>query len=189
VTVHDATLTYPGGLRARWRWGGSGEADDVFALTETGGSLVDLGDRSGPDPDARCRAELRIDGPAATWTVRLASTLNDEPSAVLWDTAGQLVAKYGFHAYGLDARSGELRWVHRSATPILAVLGSSRLRHVLVQAELETFALEADGAVAWRVAHSDVVVGAELVGGRLVLESYGGSRNVLDPATGRAAPG
>jgi len=188
VTAHDATLAYPGGLRARWRWGGSGEAVEVFALSETGGVLTDLGDLTGADPDGRCRAELRIDGPAGAWSVRLASTLNDQPSAVLWDTAGQLVAKYGFHTYGLDARSGELRWSHRSATPVLAVLASSRLRHVLIQAELETFAIEADGAVAWRVAHSDVVVGAELVGGRLVLESYSGSRNTLDPATGRAAP-
>jgi hypothetical protein len=188
VTAHDATVAYPGGLRARWRWGGSGEAAEVFALSEAAGSLVDLGDLAGPDPDARCRAELRIDGPGGAWSVRLASTINDEPTAVLWDTAGELVAKYGFHTYGLDARTGELRWSHRSATPVLAVLASSRLRHVLVQAELETFALEADGAVAWRVAHSDVVVAAELVGGRLVLESYGGSRNVLDPATGRPAP-
>ena len=28
---HDATITYPGGLRARWRWGGSGQAAAVFA--------------------------------------------------------------------------------------------------------------------------------------------------------------
>jgi hypothetical protein len=186
---HDATLTYPGGLRARWRWGGSGQAAEVFALTEAGGSLADLGSLTGPDPVDRCRAELRIDGPAGAWTVRLASTINDEPAAVLWDTAGQLVAKYGFHGYGFDARSGELRWSHRSATPILAVLASSRLRHVLLQGELETFAIEADGSVAWRVAHSDVVVSAELIGGRLVLASYAGSRNVLDPATGRSAPG
>jgi hypothetical protein len=186
VTAHDATLSYPGGLRARWRWAGSGQASEVFALTEAGGSLVDLGSLVAPDPDTRCRAELRIDGPAGAWTVRLASTLNDEPTAVLWDTAGQLVVKYGFHAYGLDARTGELRWSHRSATPILAVLASSRLRHVLVQAELETFAIEADGAVAWRVAHSDVVIAADLVGGRLVLGSYGGSQNVLDPSSGRA---
>jgi hypothetical protein len=189
VTVRDAVLTYPGGLRARWRWGGSGEAALVFALSEAGGSLVDLSDVSGPNPDERCRAELRIDGPAGSWSVRLASTLNDEPAAVLWDTAGLLVAKYGFHTYGLEARHGELQWSHRSATPVLTVLASSRLRHVVVQSELETFAMEADGSVAWRVAHSDVVVGAELVGGRLVLESYGGSRNVLDPATGRDAPG
>jgi outer membrane protein assembly factor BamB len=186
--THDATLSYPGGLRARWRWGGSGSARDVFALTESGGQLVDLGELTGLDPDARCRAELRIDGPAGAWTVRLASTISDAPSAVLWDTAGQLVVRYGFHAYGLDARTGALRWSFRSATPTLAALASSRLRHVLLQSELETFAIEADGTVAWRVAHSDVVVGAELVGGRLVLAAYGGGHNVLDPTTGRAAP-
>lgn len=184
---HDATITYPGGLRARWRWGGSGQAAAVFALSEAGGSLVDLGSLVAEDPDARCRAELRIDGPAGAWTVRLASTISDEPAAALWDTAGLLVVKYGFHAYGLEARTGALPWSHRSATPILAVLASSRLRHVLVQAELETFALESDGSVAWRIAHSDVVTAVELVGGRLVLTSYGGQHSALDPATGRPA--
>jgi len=185
--AHDATVAYPGGLRGRWRWAGSGQAEAVFAMSEAGGELTDLGALTGPDPDARCRAELRIEGPAGAWTVRLASTINDQPAAVLWDTAGQLVAKYGFHAYGFDARTGALGWSHRSATPILAVLASSRLRHVLVQGELETFAIEADGQVAWRVAHSDVVVGVDLVGGRLVLTSYAGDRNVLDPVTGRPA--
>jgi hypothetical protein len=187
AAAHDATLAYPGGLRARWRWGGSGSAAAVFALTETGGELHDLGSLAGPDPDALCRAELRIDGPAGAWTVRLASAINDRPTAVLWDTAGELVVRYGFHAYGLDARTGVLRWNVRSATPTLAVLASSRLRHVLLQSELETFAIEAHGRVAWRVAHSDVVVAAELVGGHLVLTGYAGGRNVLDPATGRAA--
>jgi hypothetical protein len=184
---HDATITYPGGLRARWRWGGSGQAAAVFALTEAGGSLTDLGPLVADDADARCRAELRIDGPGGAWTVRLASTLNDEPAAVLWDTEGLLIVKYGFHAYGLEARTGTLAWSHRSATPILVVMASPRLRHVLVQAELETFALEADGSVAWRIAHSDVVTAAELVGGRLVLTSYDGQHNALDPATGRSA--
>ena len=70
---------------------------------------------------------------------------------------------------------------------LLAVLGSSRLAHVLVQAEIETFAIEADGAVAWRVAHSDVVTDAELVGGRLVLTSFAGQVIALDPASGRPA--
>jgi hypothetical protein len=74
-----------------------------------------------------------------------------------------------------------------SATPILAVFASSRLRHVVVQAELETFAIEADGVVAWRIAHSDVVTEAAMVGGRLVLTAYGGGVNALDPATGRGA--
>jgi outer membrane protein assembly factor BamB len=148
---------------------------------------VDHGPLVAEDPDARCRAELRVDGPGGAWTARFAATIHDEPAAVLWDTHGLLVVKYGFHTYALDARTGELRWSHRSATPLLAVLASSRLRHVIVQGELETFAIEPDGEVAWRIAHSDVVTGAELVGGRLVLSSYGGQVNALDPATGRAA--
>ena len=184
---HDATITYPGGLRARWRWGGSGQAAAVFALSEVGGALVDLGPEVSSAPDELCRAELQVDGPAGGWTVRLASTINDEPAAQLWDTAGQLVVKYGFHGYGLDARSGVSHWTHRSATPLLAIFASSRLRHVVLQAELETFAIEADGTVAWRIAHSDVVTEATMVGGRLVLTGYGGGVNALDPASGRAA--
>ena len=58
---------------------------------------------------------------------------------------------------------------------------------MLVQSEIETFAIEADGTVAWRVAHSDVVTAAELVGGRLVLTGFDGQLNALDPATGRSA--
>jgi outer membrane protein assembly factor BamB len=104
-----------------------------------------------------------------------------------WDVPGLLVVAYGFHTYGLDARTGERRWDHRSATPIIALLGSSRLAHVIVQTEIETFALEADGEVAWRVAHSDVVTDAELVGGQLVLTSFSGQVTALDPASGRAA--
>jgi hypothetical protein len=184
---HDATVAYPGGLRARWRWGGSGQAAAVFALSEVGGELLDLGPEVSDDPDALCRAELRVDGPAGAWTARFASTINDEPAAQLWDTAGQLVVKYGFHGYGLDGRTGARRWVHRSATPLLSVFASSRLRHVVLQAELETFAIEADGTVAWRIAHSDVVTAANMVGGRLVLTAYGGGVNAVDPATGRDA--
>jgi hypothetical protein len=183
----DATVTYPGGLRARWRWGGSGQAAAVFALSELGGALLDLGPEASSTPDEVCRAELRVDGPAGAWSVRLASTINDEPSAQLWDTAGQLVVKYGFHCYGLAARTGAREWVHRSATPVLAIFTSSRLRHVVIQAELETFAVEADGSVAWRIAHSDVVVEAAMVGGKLVLTGYGGGVNAIDPATGRSA--
>jgi hypothetical protein len=183
----DATISYPGGLRARWRWGGSGQAAAVFALSEVGGALLDLGPEVASEPDDLCRAELRVDGPAGGWTVRLASRINDEPAAQLWDTAGQLVVKYGFHAYGLESRTGALRWSHRSATPLLAVFASSRLRHVVLQAELETFAIEAGGTVAWRIAHTDVVTEASMVGGRLVLTAYGGGVQALDPATGRSA--
>ena len=118
--------------------------------------------------------------------MRLASRINDEPAAQLWDTAGQLVVKYGFLTYGFEARTGALRWSHRSATPLLAAFGSPRLDHVIVQSELETFALDAAGEVVWRVAHSDVVAEADLLGGRLVLTSYTGQRSALDPATGRA---
>ena len=81
----------------------------------------------------------------------------DAPAGLAWDTAGLLVVKYGFVTYGLVARTGALRWSHSSGSPVLAVLGSARLPHVLVQAEIETFALEEDGDVRWRVGHSDVV--------------------------------
>ena len=183
----NATITYPGGLRARWRWAGSGQAAAVFALSEAGGTLLDLGPNVSADPDALCRAELRLDGPRGSWTARFASTISDEPRAVYWDTEALLVVAYGFHSYGLDAMTGGLRWEHRSATPIIGLFGSPRLRHVLVQAEIETFALEPDGTVAWRVAHSDVVTAAELIGGRLVLTGFDGQVNALDPATGRSA--
>ena len=182
---HDATITYPGGLRARWRWAGSGQGPAVFALSEAGGTLVDHGPLVSADYEALCRAELRIDGPGGSWSVRLASTIYDEPAGLLWDEPGLFVVKYGFHTYAVDARSGVLRWNHRSATPLLAVVASPRLAHVIAQAEIETFALEQDGTVAWRIAHSDVVTEVELVGGRLVLTSFGGQVSALDPSTGR----
>lgn len=159
----------------------------MFALTEAGGTLEDLGSIVSPDYAELCRAELRIDGPAGAWTVRLASMISDDPEALVWDDAGLLVVKYGFHTYGLEARTGTVRWTHRSASPVLAVLGSPRLAHVIVQAEIETFAIEPDGTVGWRIAHSDVVSEAALVGGRLVLTSYTGQVSAVDPATGRLA--
>jgi outer membrane protein assembly factor BamB len=148
---------------------------------------VDHGEVSGPDPDRRCRAELRVESPSGPWTVRLASTISDTPTGLAWDTEGLLVIRYGFHVYAFEARTGVLRWSHRSASPVVAVLASSRLPHVLVQAEVETFAIEADGTVGWRATHSDVVAGAELVGGHLVLTSFAGQVRALDPQTGRSA--
>jgi hypothetical protein len=183
----NATITSPGGLRARWRWGGSGSGPAVFALSEAGGALIDLGPRVATDPEPLCRAELRLEGPRGAWTARFASLIHDDPRALHWDTAGLLVVAYGFYTYGLDVETGDPRWDHRSATPIIALLGSPRLAHVIVQAELETFAIEPDGTVAWRIAHSDVVVAADLLGGRLVLSSFDGQVTALDPATGRAA--
>ncbi len=185
--VHHRVVGFPGGLRASFRWSGSGEAAAVFALTETGGPLTDLGGVSGPDPDRRCPAEVRVETPAGPWTVRLASTISDEPGGLMWDSEGLLLVKYGFHCYAFGARTGEFRWSHRSATPILAVLGSPRLPHAILQAEIETFALEPSGEVAWRVAHSDVVAGVELVGGQLVLTSFAGQVRAIDPLTGRGA--
>ena len=183
----NATIAYPGGLRARWRWGGSGSGAAVFALSEAGGTLIDLGSRVADDPEPLCRAELRLEGPRGAWTARFASLIHDDPRALHWDTAGLLVVAYGFHTYGLDVASGDVRWDHRSASPIVALLGSPRLAHVIVQSEIETFAVEPDGTVAWRVAHSDVVTAADLLGGRLVLTSFGGQVTALDPATGRTA--
>ena len=183
----NATVQFPGGVRARWRWSGSGRGDEVFALTEASGGLVDHGPLAGNDPEELCRAELRVDGPGGGWTARFASTIFDDPAAVFRDTEALLVVGYGFNTYGLDARTGDLRWSHRSATPLVGLFTSSRLAHVVVQAEIETFAIEPNGRVAWRIAHSDVVTAAELVGGRLVLRSFAGELTSLDPATGRAA--
>jgi len=182
----NSTVVYPGGLRARWRWGGSGSGPSVFALSEVGGNLVDLGTRVAADPEPLCRAELRLEGPRGAWTARFASLISDEPRGLYWDAVGLFVVAYGFHTYGLEVEAGEASWEHRSATPIVALLGSPRLGHVIVQAELETFAIEPGGDVAWRVAHSDVVTAAEMVAGRLVLTSFAGQVSALDPATGRA---
>ncbi len=184
--AEQAVVTYPGGIRARYRWAGTGGGAAVFALSEAGGALHDYGERISPRYERLCRAELRVESPGGTWAVRLASPLYDRPAGAAWDAAGLLVVKYGFATYGLDARTGDLRWLHRSGSPVVAILASSRLGHVIVQAEVETFAVEADGTVLWRIAHSDVVADAELVGGRLVLSSYGGAVAAFDPATGRS---
>ncbi len=182
-----STVAFPGGIRVRSVWGGSGGAAAVFALSEVGAETADHGTLAGTDPDALCRAEVRVETPAGTWAVRLASRIGGEPATFAWDTASELVVAYGFLAYAFDTRSGHLRWTLRSGTPIVAILGSPRLGHVIVQSEVETFAVAADGEVVWRVAHSDVVTAAALVGGRLVLTGYGGEAAALDPATGRAS--
>lgn len=180
-----ASVQYPGGLAARYRWTGSGQVAALDAVSEAGGVFTDLGPRVSPTPDRLCRAELRVEGPLATWTARFASPIHDEPRGMLWDTPALLLVKYGFVLYALAARTGELRWDHASRTPLVAVLGSSRLTHVIVQSEVETVALDAEGAPVWRVAHGDVVAEADLVGGRLVLATWGGLLVTLDPATGR----
>ena len=164
--VQRATVGYPGGLAARYRWGGSGSAEEVFALSR---------ERRRPDrprragrrrPRRGCAApSCASRGRWATWTARFASPVFDEPAGLVWDTEAQLVVKYGFRVYGLASRSGELRWSHLSGTPVVAVLGSPRLDHVILQSEVETLALDAAGEVRWRVAHSDVIA-ARRAGGR-----------------------
>lgn len=183
--VQRATVAYPGGLTARYRWGGSGSAEEVFALSEQGGRLTDHAPLAGGDPARMCRAELRVEGPLGAWTARFASPVFDEPAGLAWDTQAQLVVKYGFRVYGLAGRSGELRWSHLSGTPVVAVLGSPRLDHVIVQGEVETVALGPGGEVRWRIAHSDVIAAADLVGGTLTLTSYSGDTAAIDPASGR----
>ena len=180
-----AVASYPGGIRVRSAWGGSGTGPEVFALSEVGGALTEHGPLVSPTYERLCRAELRIESPAGPWAVRLASPIYDEPSAFLWDEPGLLIVGYGFVSYAFAARTGQLSWSHRSHTPLVAILGSSRIPHVIVQAEIETFAIGIDGEVAWRIAHTDVVTEAALVGGRLVLTSFAGQLSALDPRTGR----
>ncbi len=184
-----SSVQYPGGLGARYRWTGSGGIAAITAMSEAGGTLIDHGTLVSPQPDRLCRAELRVEGPSGTWTARFASPIHDEPRGLLWDTPGLLIVKYGFVTYALAARTGELRWHHVSGTPVVALLGSSRIGHILVQSEVETVALDAEGAPVWRAAHGEVVAEAELVGGRLVLSTWGGFLITLDPATGRTLEG
>ena len=183
-------VQYPGGISARFRWGRSGRADDVFGITEITGTLTDYASIAGDSTSASrrvCRAELRVESPVAAWTARFASDVYDTPQGVLWDTPGLLLVKYGFHLYALRARTGELAWSYVTGTPALAVLSSTRLEHVLLQTELETLALRDDGDVAWRAAHSDVITDAQLIAGRLDLTTYGGQHVYLDARTGQAA--
>jgi hypothetical protein len=185
--LHRSNVRYPGGLAAWYRWTGSGGIGAITALSEVGGTLTDLGQLVSDDPDRLCRAELRVEGPLGAWTVRLASVIFDEPRGALWDTPGLLLVRYGFRVYAFVARTGELRWSRDSGTPLVALLASSRLDHVIVQSEVETVALDAAGEVVWRVPHTEVITEAELVGGRLVLGAWGGAHMALDPVTGRTA--
>ena len=124
-------------------------------------------------------------GRPAQWTARFASPIYDAPEAILLDTAGLLVVRYGFLAYALVARTGELAWSHASGTPTVAIARLAATRPLLLQTELETIALRPDGSVAWRAAHSDVVTDAQLMAGRLDLTSYSGQHVYLDARTGR----
>ena len=179
-------VQYPGGLAARYRWAGSGAGDALFGISESGGHLIDLTEAvgSGSRP---CHAELRVEGPAGVWTARLESMIYDEPAGALWDEPQLLLVKYGFALYAFAARGGDLAWRHLSGTPIVALLTSARLSHVLLQSEVETVALRENGSIAWHVALQDVVTDARLIGGRLDLTTYSGGHVVLDAQTGVGA--
>jgi outer membrane protein assembly factor BamB len=167
VEIGRQSVQYAGGFAARFRWAGSGRAEEVFGISEATGTLTDFGALGGEAVDSLCRA--------------------DEPQGVLWDTHGLLLVKYGFRVYALNPRTGELAWSYASGTPALAVLASSRLDHVLLQTELETIALTSEGQVAWRAAHDDVITEAQLVAGRLDLTTYTGQHLYLDARSGQAA--
>lgn len=184
AAVQRQAIRYPGGYTAHYRWAGPAEGEAVFAAHDGAGHISDHGQLGGPLDDRLCRAELRVEGPLGAWTARLAAPIFDAPQGLLWDGAGLLVVAYGFRAYAFEARSGALRWSHAGATPIVGLVGSSRLDHVILQSELETTALRADGSVAWRAAHDDVITAAELVAGRLVLGTWSGQAVALDPASG-----
>jgi hypothetical protein len=180
-------VQYPGGFAARYRWTGSGGGPAMFAISEAVEILTDHGLLVDPDPDHLCRLELHVESPVGGWTARFASPIYDEPRGALWDEAGLLLVGYGFYLYALEPRSGALAWTHRSGSPVVAVIASSRLDHVLLQTEIETMALRRDGEAAWRAAHSDVIVDAALIAGKLDLTTYGGAHLYLDAASGRAA--
>ena len=181
-------IAFPGGLRASLRWAGSGRAAEVFALTEAGGPLVDLGELAGPDPDERCRAEIRrrdagraVDGPARLDDQRRAGG----PAVGLRGPARHQVRVPRLRVRRADRRAGagatgaRRRCSSSSARPGCRT-SSPRPRSRPSRSRR-------DGEVAWRVAHSDVVTEAELVGGRLVLTSFDGQVRAIDPLTGRSA--
>ncbi|NBO52725.1 MAG: hypothetical protein EBU83_04740 [bacterium] len=171
----------------RATWGSSGQASAVFALSESGATLVDhgsLGAGAEADPDRLCRMELRVETPNGAWAVRLATAIYDEPRAIHWDDAGLFVVGYGFTVYAFGARTGALAWSHQTGTPVVELIASPRFGHVIVQSEIETWAIRGDGEVRWRLAHSDIVGAAELIGGRLILTSVHGEAQSIDPNTG-----
>ncbi len=189
VEPHSLIMSFPGGLRVRATWGSSGQAAAVFALSESGATLADhgaLGAGAEEDPNRLCRMELRVEHPGGAWAIRLASVIYDEPRALHWDEGALFVVGYGFTVYAFAARSGELAWLHQTGTPVVALMASPRLEHVIVQSEVETWAIRANGEVRWRLAHTDVVGAAELLGGQLILTSISGATQSIDPITGRA---
>lgn len=170
---------------ARYRWAGSAAGTDVFGISEASGPLTDLSEGQNAG-NRRCYAEVHVEGPTGAWTARISSVIYDDPEGALWDEHQLLLVKYGFTLHAFAARTGDAAWRYLASTPLIALLTSARLDHVLVQAEVETIALRADGSVAWHVTHEDVIAQARLVGGHLDLTSYSGAHLLIDARTGAA---
>ena len=119
----NATVTYPGGLRARWRWGGSGPAPAVFALTEAGGSLIDLGPRSRPIPmpcAGRSSGSRDRAAPGRSGSRRSSTTTRVRCTGT---APGSWSSPTGSTPTASRPRPASARWDHRSASPIVALLG------------------------------------------------------------------
>ena len=95
----------------------------------------------------------------------------------------------GLHL-GIEFKGGSSYTVNKSGITVeearTAVEGAGITGEIIVQSEVETWAIRADGEVKWRLAHTDVVGAAELLGGQLILTSIAGATQSIDPATGRA---
>jgi len=182
--VQRQIVRYPGGYRAVYAWGGPTIELALEAAAGDEPAILDLADLGGSAGDRLCHASIDVSGPTGGWAALLAAPIFDAPQGLLWDSAGLLLVAYGFRAYAFEARGGQLRWSFDSATPLVAILGSPRLEHVLVQGELETTALDAAGEVAWRASHEDVITAAELMAGRLVASTWSGATVTIDPRTG-----
>ena len=149
---------------------------------------IDFGTRVAEDPDALCRAELRLEGPRGAWTARFASLIHDEPRGLLWDT--RRPARRRLWLPYLRARGRDRRG---ALGPPLGDAGG-RADRFLHGSPTSSSSRSSRRSRSSRTARSrggsptrDVVTAAELVGGRLVLTSFGGQVSALDPATGRAA--
>ena len=185
----QAVVSYPGGLRVRYRWAGSGQGAAVFALTRGRRPAPRLRRSHGPDLERLCRAELRgrraRPAPGPPGSRRRSSTSR---AGLPGTSPGCSSSSTGSSAYGLAARTGELRWLHRSR---LAAGGRPRLvaprprpgpgrdRDVRPRGERRRSAGASPTPTSWPRPSSSAAA--------CVLTSYGGLVRALDPATGIAA--
>ena len=143
--------------------------------------------RVGGDFDALCRAELRIEAPGGAWTARLASTIFDEPAALFWDNARPVRREVRLPHVRVRRPFGRPALVSplRDAAPRgIRVAATGPRRRPVRDRDVRDRARRRRSPGGSPTPTSSP--GAELVGGRLVLTSYGGAATALDPATGRS---